>query len=298
MREQPSAETEKSFLDNWLETEFNDQYESQVEILQRLGLVDLLPDSEKMGIVGIDGKEYPVPSKEDIIREIKSNPEKYETKMKQGFTQIQLTPFAVPLERLTMTLGRALVDHYKRKKLFATKEKPTDPDELLGLDINRPLEVWSGWVDPKATEGRRGADVTGECLYYPTEDYTSVRVTKADKLKEQEAFPFAGWEVKFLETSLKPSVTKFRNNDEDGLTIEDWIIKLLVHLERTNLIISESYELPGSFMIHSTLDEVVGYVQLLKSVNRVIIHKVKDNMPTHVSYPRFSCVNIISRQNT
>ena len=268
MLEKIKAETEKSFLDNWFETEFNEQYDSQVKILQRLGLVDLLPDSEKMGIVGIDGKEYPVPSKEDIIREIKSNPEKYETKMRQGFVKIQLTPFAVPLEKLTMTLERTLLDHYKRGKLFATKEKSSDPDEPLKLDTKTPLFKWEGWIDPNAPEGQRGADVTGDCVYHVTNfDKTNHGgQTKDEILKAGEGLSFNGWEVKLLESSpniprenkgktiggrkqletnktpddyLRLMQTDHEYKHEQGLTNEDWLTQFIIHLEQTNQVIDD-----------------------------------------------------------
>ena len=270
MNEQPKTENkeQKSFLDHWLETEFNEQYESQVKILQRLGLVNLLPDAEKMGIVGIDGKEYPVPSKEDIIREIKSNPEKYETKMRQGFTKIQLTPFAVPLEELAMALERVLLDHYKRGKLLATKEKPTDPDEPLELGPEGPLFKWNGWIEPNDTEGQRGADVTGKCVYHVTnfDKGNHGGQTKTEILKTQAGLPFAGWEVKLLGSSpnipregkgktvggrkqletnktsedyLKLLRTDPKYKHEQGLTNEDWLTQLIVHLEQTNQVIDD-----------------------------------------------------------
>ena len=260
----------KSFLDNWIEKEFNEQYDSQVRILHDLRLLEIFPGKDVMGIIGIDGKEYPVPTKEDIICEIKSNPEKYETKMKQGFTQIQLTPFAVPMERLTMTLGRALVDHYKRKKLFATKEKPTDPDEPLELNTNEPVNNHD-WINAEAPEGERGADVSNRCVYYV--DYIdflnslySGGHTKAEILKAQSGQFFSGWEIKLFESNLNiPREGKGQTiggrkqlevnktarqyletiqidpgyENERGLTNEDWLALFLVHLEKTNQVIDD-----------------------------------------------------------
>lgn len=161
-----SPEQEKlSPLELWLETEFTEVYKSQVEIFHRVGLLELLPESGEMGIRGIDGKEYPIPSKDKIREEILSNREKYEAKMKQGFTQIQFTPFGVPLEKLTTILEQRILSHYKEGKLLATKDNPTDPDVKLELDTNQPLFKWDGWLDSNAPEGQRGADVTGENVF-------------------------------------------------------------------------------------------------------------------------------------
>ena len=91
-------------LEHWLATEFNRTYDKQVEILSKLRdrddqkLLEILPESGEIGIRGIDGKAYPLPTKEQIEQIIKEDREIYETKIKQGFTKIQLTPFAIPLE--------------------------------------------------------------------------------------------------------------------------------------------------------------------------------------------------------
>ncbi|MEK7159671.1 MAG: hypothetical protein AAB766_04200 [Patescibacteria group bacterium] len=293
MMEKIKAEKEKSFLDNWLETEFNEQYESQVEILQRLGLVNLLPDSEKMGIVGIDGKEYPVPSKEDIIREIKSNPEKYETKMKQGFTKIQLTPFALPLEELTITFERCLRDHEKRKKLFWPRGS-YEFEMGLRLDSEELLSVASIWINGEAPEGKRGADVTSECIYHVTKcNGTNCfgGQTKVKILEEQHGLPFAGWEVKLLEKNLiipgkgAGKVINGRKQFEDlyspmeyiqqlqryleyaheqGLTIEDWLWSFIHNLEETkvlNISGGMNYFLIGSY--NSTYNEIGSFGRII-----------------------------------
>ncbi|MFH0779877.1 MAG: hypothetical protein V1928_03390, partial [Parcubacteria group bacterium] len=107
---QPKKETPFS-LENWIQNEFTKDYNDQVKILDKLGVLELLPGKEAMGIVGIDGKDYPIPTKEQIIAEIMKDKEKYEMKMKQGFLQIQLTPFASPLEKLTMTLEKSILKH-------------------------------------------------------------------------------------------------------------------------------------------------------------------------------------------
>ena len=162
MHEKPIVESEKSFLDHWIETEFNEQYESQVRILHDLRLIEVFPGRDVMGIIGIDGKEYPVPTKQEIIDEIKSNPEKYETKMKQGFVKIQLTPFAVPLLRLITILKDQLLEHYKEKKLFG------DTGQALILNVKEPVFVTASWVDPENLAGNVAADTDGRGVYYPT----------------------------------------------------------------------------------------------------------------------------------
>jgi hypothetical protein len=278
-----SPELEKlSPLELWLETEFSEAYKSQVEIFRRVGLLELLPESGEMGIRGIDGKEYPIPSRDRLKAEVMKNREKYETKMRQGFTEIQLTPFGVPLEKLTTILEQRIIAHHQTGKLLATKDNPTDPDVKLELDTTQPLYKWDGWLDPNQPEGQRGADVTGKCVYHPEtlEKEGHGGHTKAEVLEAQANTPFPGWEVKLFETSpnipregkgktlagrkqletnqtpedyLKQLQTNPEYQHEQGLTNEDWLTKSIIHLEQTNQVLDDyqgkgsACYLPGSF---------------------------------------------------
>jgi len=73
---------DNSSLDYWLATEFRAEYDRQYRILNRLGLLDILPKSGEAGIIGIDSKEYPIPTKETIEQEIKRNREAVKAKLK------------------------------------------------------------------------------------------------------------------------------------------------------------------------------------------------------------------------
>lgn len=269
-------------FDRWLEVEFKEAYKNQVEIFARVGLLELLPECGEMGIRGIDGKEYPIPSKEKVKAEMMKNKEMYEKKMAQGFTQIQFTPFGVPLEKLTTILEQRILAHHKDGKLFATKEKPTDPDEPLELDTTQPLFKWDGWIDPNAPEGQRGADASGKCLYHvKTFDekdkgsnyggYTKAQILDIQSNPLSNS-PFPGWEVKLMEPSANipregkgktvkgrkqletnKTLTEYLNalqtdpqyGMEEGLTNEDWITQFIIHLEKTNQVIDD-YEGKGS----------------------------------------------------
>jgi len=260
MREIFSGERqENSSLDHWLAAEFGEEYSRQYETLNRLGLLDILPESAEMGIIGIDNKEYPIPSKEAMEQEIRRNKEVYETKFSQGFTQIQLTPFAIPLDVLIATLERQLKEHHKQGKLLATKEDPDDPDVPLDLDTNQPVYVWDGW---------KGSDKDGSCVYYPTsfDQNNHNGHTKAEILKAQAKSPLAGWNVLLVEPNmniprqgkcqtiggrrqietnqtpkeyLKQLQANPQHANEQGLTNEDWLAQFITHLEKTNQVIDD-----------------------------------------------------------
>ncbi len=298
---QPIPEFERKIsLEQWLATDFKRQYETRIDTLNKLGLLEILPKQGEMGIVGIDGQEYPLPKTdadreklkqemektgmteadisgelknivtiEDIIRE---NKEVYETKLKQGFARLQLTPFAMPLEKLAKILERTILKHHKEGNLFAAKDKPTDPDEPLTLNTDQPLYKWEGWINPNAPEGQIGADVTGQCVYHPKQLTMENHggKTKQDILNGQRAkqSSTAGWKVLLLETNinipregkgqikhnrkqletnqssnqyLQTLLTKPEYAKEQGMTLEDWITLALTYLEEHKQMIDDYY---------------------------------------------------------
>ena len=129
------------------------QWEAQVKALNEAGVLEILPESEDLGIVGIDGKEYPIPTYEQILQSI--TPEKAEAleqKLEQGFSKLLLTPFAMPLDILIERYKRLLLLKHKQGQLLSTQGEP------LLLNPDHPLYKW---------EGYSGADVNGTLVYYP-----------------------------------------------------------------------------------------------------------------------------------
>ena len=254
-------------LEHWIEHDFQRQYEILAKIMAKTGDLELLPDVGEMGILGMDGREYPIPSMEGLVREMTKTPERkerIETKMKQGFTNLDLTPFASPIERLMATTERVIRKHHADGKLFATRKNPSDGNEPLmplELDTTKPLFVWDKLIH---------ADVNGELQYFVKQfDKTNHGgKTKQQLLDEaiRTGAPFPGWDVslqessiniprqgkgqtiggrKQLETSQTPTeylrtlLTDPNYRDESGTTIEQWLTKLKNTLERTHQVIDD-----------------------------------------------------------
>ena len=264
--EQLSPESFEYYLDIGLEQ----QYRQAAQALDRLGLLEVLPESGEKGIMGIDGKEYPIPSLDSIKTRIKEKREVYQTKFNQGFTELQLTPFGLPLEMLAAKLEEQIVKHHREGKLLATKSSPTDPNKTLELDTRQPLYVWDKWIDKTKPLGEHGSDVSGDCVYHPhsfsqTEHGGQTKQQLLD-IQRQTKDPFAGWEVKILEAS--PNIpregkgrmvgkrkqleinktpeqyldllhTDPQYQNEQGETNEDWVTQFLVHLEKHNQVIDD-----------------------------------------------------------
>src|SRR3989344_1948346 len=239
-----------------------EQWSSQVKILSKFGILETFPDSKKLGIRGIDGKEYPVPKPEDIQARLEAKKEMVLEKMEQGFTKIIIEPFGYSFDALSEKYKKALLQHHKDGKLLATKEKPTDPDEKLELDTNQPLWRWE--------DGYSHCDTEDKIVYFPKEfGAKHGGKTKKELLASSETNGWNVWLVedmpnipregngkevgkrKQLEANKSPTEylkllqTKSEYKNESGLTPEADIMYALTNLEETNQVTND-YQGKGS----------------------------------------------------
>lgn len=244
------------------ELKIKEQWNSQVKILTKLGILEIFPESKEYGIRGIDGKEYPVPKPEEITKRLEVNKEMILKKMEQGLIKIIMEPFAYSFDSLSKKYGKTILKHHKDGKLLATKEKPTDPDEPLELDENEPLWRWE--------EGYNHCDTEDKMVYFPKEfSKNHGGKTKKELLAENPENAWNIWLVedmpnipregkgkevggrKQLEANkevkeyLKIIQTKPEYKNESGLTPEAEIIYGITHLEETNQVIND-YQGKGS----------------------------------------------------
>jgi len=239
-----------------------DQWESQVKILHDAGILEILPQYNDLGIVAIDGQEYPMPifdndpnspeyhRPNNIFLKLQ-NPETrklLETKSEQGFTKMLLVPFGAPLSLLIDRYKRTILKHHENQTLKATN------GDTLELDEEKPVYVW---------EKYEHADENGQLVYHPKQfDKTNHQgKTKEELIQANEA-----WQVLFLEnlpdlsaqgqgqtlnqrkqleanqTSinyLKTLQTKPEYQFEQGLTPESWLAYALTQLEETGQAIDD-----------------------------------------------------------
>ena len=62
----PKPEIPESALEKRLN--LRAQYEAALKSLNETGVLEILPDHDALGIVGIDGVEYPLPSYQEVAR--------------------------------------------------------------------------------------------------------------------------------------------------------------------------------------------------------------------------------------
>jgi len=240
-----------------LETlKIKEQWNSQVKLLSKLGILETFPESKELGIRGINGKEYPVPRPEEITARLEKNKEMILLKMEQGFTKIVMEPFAYSFDKLSDKYKKTILEHHKNGKLLATKESPTDPDETLELDENEPLWRWE--------DGYNHCDTEDKMVYFPKEfgnDHGGK--TKKELLSSEILTGWSIWLVEDmpnipregkgqevekrhqLETNktpheyLKLLQTNSEYKNESGITPEADIMYALMNLEEKNQVTND-----------------------------------------------------------
>jgi len=121
-----------------IEFKLKKEYNCIIVALDRTGILTLLPRSEKLGVVGIDAKEHPVPTQEEVHRIFETNKELIDIKAGQDFTQLLITPFAMPLAFLVHKASSALIKHTKDKKISKTKRNLEQKDIPLEVNLRNP----------------------------------------------------------------------------------------------------------------------------------------------------------------
>ena len=234
--------------------EIEREYACCVSTLKASGILTFFPKSEKFGVFGIDGKEYPIPTKEEVVELFAKNRELVNTKVLQGFNCLEITPLAMSTDDLIDLMKEAILRHAAERKIFQTKRSSSDVS--LPIYVNSKKQVWI-WDKLKQVLN------TEELIYFPQEFFDNHQgQTKIEVINNKRICAFLGWSVglvenlKFMplqgqgkilggrkqfEIGSSPSeyLQILQTNvykGETGKTIEDFCIKFLNHLQLTNEI--------------------------------------------------------------
>jgi len=236
------------------------EYARCVTTLNRTGILTLLPKSESIGVIGIDGKEYPIPTQEQVVELFDHNRELVSRKVPQGFDRLELTPMAMPTPILIDRMKAAILKHAAEGKIYQTRRSLSDP--LISVRVNTEKHVWI-W------DTLRQALDTDEIVYFPQEYSNNHRgQTKLEVVNNGRICAVPGWSVglveslpimpqqdrgktlgsrRQLETGSSPrdylrTVQTQAYQGETGKTLEDFITKFLTHLETTNEVSNDRYD--------------------------------------------------------
>ena len=102
------------------------KYARCVTVLNRTGILTLLPKSECIGVIGVDGREYPVPTLEQVVELFAHNRELVGRKVPQGFDRLELTPMAMPTPLLIDRMKAVILKHATEGKIYQTRRSRSD----------------------------------------------------------------------------------------------------------------------------------------------------------------------------
>ena len=255
------------------------EYTRCVTALNRTGILTLLPKSKSFGVFGIDGKEYPIPTLEQVLELFDHNRELLGRKGPQGFDRLELTPMAMPTPLLLDRMEAAILRHAAERRIYQTRRSLSDP--LIPVRVNTAKQVWI-W------DTLRQALDTDELVYFPQE-YSSNHQgqTKLEVVNNGRVCAVPGWSVGLVESlPIMPQQGRGKTLEgrrqleigssprdylrtlrtpayqgETGKTLEDFIISFLIHLETTNEVSNDRYDNNALWF----LGQYVEYVKHVKS---------------------------------
>jgi len=111
-------------------------------------------------VIGIDGKEYPLPTQEQVVELFAHNRELVGRKVPQGFDRLELTPMAMPTPLLIDLAKAVILKHAAEGKMYQTRRSASD--RLVPVRVNKEKHVWI-W------DTLRQALATDELVYFPQE---------------------------------------------------------------------------------------------------------------------------------
>ena len=251
-----NKEKEPFSFEKWLDYELPSQYSEKVKILNELGIIHPLRENiEHLGIIGIDGKEYILPEQEKIKDKIRQRKEIYLPKMEQGFQEIEITPFALPMSKLIKIAEEEIIKHFEQGKLFSLNKDGTI--ESLELNEDQPIWIW---------DELKNSDVKGT-LFYGVKKYDKENhggKTKQEILNSPQSFP--GFQVFLREKDLyiprqgdnqiiggrkrleagqssKEYLNTLQTNpiyaNEQGYNPEKWLTTFIANLKKTNHVLDD-----------------------------------------------------------
>ena len=183
------------------------------------------------------------------------------TKSEQGFEKLILVPLGMPLSALISKYEQLLLEHHQAGMLQATD------GSILDLDTDQPVYVWDG-ILKRDTQGKPTyeADKEGDLIYFPNafDKAKHQGKTKTELLKEENGNQ--AWQILLLEDQpdlpaetkgktingrkqleanqtpndyLNTIQTQEQYQNEQGLTLESWLIYAITRLQEKNQVIDD-----------------------------------------------------------
>lgn len=245
---------------NTFEIPIEAQYNIIMSVYSKWRVIRALPKTELLGIQGPDGQEFTIPTLEEVNRLFEINKELVQEKMKQGFTQLTLTPIGAYVPLLRYSLDLMLKEYGANQAIFLTKENDQDEDVTAEVDLSQPTYFWDS-ID-EAVKSDDGM----QYFLNRSKDRTKGK-TKKEVSNDSSLCPVSGWIVgltkdmpilpqkgqgkiiggrKDLEVGLsvddyEDAMQKDEYYGETGWTMEDMITDFMITLETKKRVSYEYY---------------------------------------------------------
>jgi len=238
-----------------IEQEFNlkKKYQEMVKVLVDVDVLELLPKAQEIGIIGIDGKEYPLPTYKEIISKMAERKDFLLKKKEQGFTELLITPFGMSLKTLIARAKKLIIKKHEQGKLLGTNGKSLEIDKdpvYLEYDYEQGNADDSGelvYDIKKFDKKNNGGKTKKEILESKKEDFPGYHVMLIEDLLD---LPIEGRGKeksgrKQLETNISPETClellqkEDQYNGETGLTPEDHLSCFIYYLKKNNQVIGD-----------------------------------------------------------
>jgi len=239
----------------------SEQYTFQVNLLKEAGILN-----ERNAILGIDGKEYPIPTLEQIASRLLERKSELSVKRDQGFIKLLLVPFGMSLDALQEILKQFLLDYEQTHPDFYLNTRDplfTQEDAYKGADTEDPPKMvyHPKSFDPHNHQGQTKIEILEKQAVTPNSfpgwtihlfQPSNIQDLKQNTPKGIALVPRKGKGQTQGEKTPRPSLEacqssidylsllqKAQDNpsspyfQEFGMTPEDWILAFMIHLEET-----------------------------------------------------------------
>jgi hypothetical protein len=227
-----------------------EQWEEQVRTLNETGILELLPKSQDIGIVDINGKEQPIPTFEQILKSLDTEEQReiLKEKLEQGFTKLLMVPIGLPISIIIDRYKRLLIKKHEQGELKGTDNSKLDLDEkepiylenpLSDQDIDSKLIYFPKQFDQKDHQGQTKQELISQGNNWQVilvEDSADIPAeNKGKTIKARKQLEANQSSERYLKTIQED---KFHQN-EQGPTIESELIYAISELKNKNQTIDD-----------------------------------------------------------
>jgi hypothetical protein len=235
--------------------------------LESTGIIKQLPLSKSRGVIGIDSKEYPIPTADQVSKVFELNYRLVKLKTRQGFDRLELVPFAMPIRAMAEILAKEIICRGETGQIYKTSQTPNDLQTKTRVNKEKHVWFWQTLLD----------GIDNDALVYFPSSYTvnNIGKSKLEIISDPHVCAFLGWSIgltesytflpkqgdgktiadrKQLEYGFSPNEYReiLKNTQyfgETGRTIEDFIIAFLSRLNEKNEISNDINDCNATWLL-------------------------------------------------